>query len=123
MRGRDLALCLVFAVALPAGQLLFNWASLANAQMTGALPWRLLGNLPLIAALGWYGLTALIWFYILTRLPLSAAYPFSILGSGLAPLGAWLVFGAPFTWTMAAGFALMLAGLAIITRAQAGAQA
>ncbi|WP_304219686.1 EamA family transporter [Phenylobacterium aquaticum] len=120
MKTRDAVLCGAFALALPAGQLLFKWASIQDAGIVGPLPWRLLRNLPLIGALGWYGLTALIWFYILTRMPLSQAYPFSILGSALAPVAAWLVFGSPLSWTMAAGFVLMFAGLAIITRAQRG---
>ena len=118
MKAKDAVLCGAFAVALPAGQLLFKWASVYDAGISGALPWRLLRNGPLIGALGWYGLTALIWFYILTRMPLSQAYPFSILGSALVPVAAWLVFGSPLTWTMAAGFVLMFAGLAIITGAQ-----
>jgi drug/metabolite transporter (DMT)-like permease len=118
MDRRDAVLCGAFALALPAGQLLFKWASVEDGRIGGALPWRLMRNLPLMGALGWYGLTALIWFYILTRMPLSKAYPFSILGSGLAPLGAWLVFGSPLSWSVAAGFVLMLAGLAIITGSQ-----
>ncbi len=116
---KDTLLCAAFAVAMPAGQLMFKWAATYDATLAGPLPLRVLRNLPLMGAFGWYGLTALVWFYILTRLPLSQAYPFSILGSALAPLAAWLIFGETMTGQMAAGFALMLAGLVVVTRAQA----
>lgn len=119
MGPKDTLLCIAFALAVPLGQLMFKWASAYDAALSGPLPLRLVQNLPLVGAFGWYGLTALIWFYILTRAPLSRAYPFSILGSALAPVAVWLVFREPMTWRMAAGFPLMLAGLVVITRAQA----
>ena len=116
---KDTLLCSAFAIALPAGQLMFKWASIYNQSLTGPLPLRLLRNWPLMGAFAWYGLTALVWFYILTRVPLSQAYPFSILSSALVPVAAWLVFKEPVNWSMAGGFALMLAGLLVILRAQA----
>jgi drug/metabolite transporter (DMT)-like permease len=119
MGPKDTLLLVAFAVATPLGQLLFKWASAYDAALEGSLPWRLVCNLPLMGAFGWYGLTALLWFYILTRAPLSRAYPFAILGSALAPVAIWLVFREPMTWRMVAGFPLMLAGLVVITRAQA----
>ena len=68
----------------------------------------------LMGAFAWYGVTALFWFYVLTRVPLSSAYVFSLVGSGLVPLIAWAVFKEPFSWTLLAGYALMLAGLTVI---------
>ena len=77
-----------------------------------------LAGLGLIGAFAWYGLTALFWFYILTRVPLSLAYPFSIVGSGLVPLVAWLVFKEPLDWRFAVGYLLMLTGFAVIMQGQ-----
>lgn len=111
MTPKEIALCAGFALALPAGQIMFKWAALFDKQLTAALPWRLLQNLPLLGAFAWYGLTALLWFYILTRVPLSQAYAFSMLGSGLVPLFAWLLFKEQMSWHVAAGFMLMLGGL------------
>jgi len=117
MRPRDVALCSGFAVSLPLGQLLFKAAALHQRGLEGPLLLRLLGNGPLIGAFGWYGLSALLWFYILTRIPLSRAYLFSILGSALVPLLAWLTFQEPMSWRLAAGYALMLGGFVVIMRA------
>ena len=79
---------------------------------------RLATNAPLIGAFAWYGLTALFWFYILTRVPLSLAYAFSIVGSGLVPLVAWLVFKEPLDWRFPLGYLLMLTGFAVIMTGQ-----
>jgi drug/metabolite transporter (DMT)-like permease len=111
MTSKDLMLCSAFAVALPVGQLMFKWAALYDAGRSGSPLLRVATNWPLVGAFGWYGVTALLWFYILTRLPLSLAYPFSILGSGLVPVFAWLILKEPLGWRFAGGYALMLGGL------------
>lgn len=121
MTRTNLLLCAAFAVALPIGQTLFKWAALTNAKLSGPLVLRLATNGPLILAFAWYGLTALFWFYILTRVQLSAAYTFSILGSGLVPLLAWLIFKEPLGWRYAVGYAVMLAGFLVILQGQARA--
>jgi drug/metabolite transporter (DMT)-like permease len=112
-------LCAGFALALPLGQTLFKWAAVYDRQLAGPLPIRMATNLPLMGAFAWYGVTALFWFYILTRVPLSLAYAFSIVGSGLVPLVAWLVFKEPLGWRFAVGYLLMLAGFMVIMQGQA----
>ena len=118
--AKDMLLCAGFSLALPIGQTLFKFAAVQNARLSGPLVVRLLSNLPLIAAFAWYGLTALFRFYILTRVPLSLAYAFSIVGSGLVPLVAWLVFKEPLDWRFALGYLLMLVGFAVIMQGQRG---
>jgi multidrug transporter EmrE-like cation transporter len=118
MTLKDMLLCAGFSLALPIGQTLFKFAAVNNARLQGPLVVKLLTNIPLLGAFAWYGLTALFWFYILTRVPLSLAYAFSIVGSGLVPLVAWLVFKEPLDWRFAAGYALMLTGFAFIMSGQ-----
>jgi multidrug transporter EmrE-like cation transporter len=115
---KDIALCAGFSLALPIGQTLFKFAAVNNTRLQGPLLVKLVTNVPLIGAFAWYGLTALFWFYILTRVPLSLAYAFSIVGSGLVPLVAWLVFKEPLDWRFAVGYLLMLAGFAVIMQGQ-----
>ncbi|HEY2359385.1 MAG TPA: hypothetical protein VGH86_18195 [Phenylobacterium sp.] len=117
---KDALLCAGFSLALPIGQTLFKFAAVNNARLSGPLIVRLVTNVPLIGAFAWYGLTALFWFYILTRVPLSTAYAFSIVGSGLVPLVAWLVFKEPLDWRFALGYLLMLSGFAVIMQGQRG---
>ena len=116
MTLKDMALCSVFAVALPLGQMLFKWGAVYNERLTGPFLARVIVIWPLIGAFAWYGVTALLWFYVLTRVPLSLAYAFSLVGSCLVPLAGWLVFKEQASWSMVAGYALMLAGLFLVVR-------
>ena len=116
MSPKDMALCSVFAVALPLGQMLFKWGAVYNERLSGPFLGRVLMNWPLIGAFAWYGVTALLWFYVLTRVPLSLAYAFSLVGSCLVPLAGWLVFKEQGSWSMVAGYILMLAGLFLVVR-------
>jgi len=118
MSLRDLLMCCLFAVVMPTGQIMFKWAALTHARLDGALPLRLLKNLPLLGAFAWYGLTALFWFYILTRVPLSRAYAFAVVGSSLVPVFAYFIFKEPMSWRYAAGYALMILGLLVVMQAQ-----
>ena len=118
MTLKDMLLCAGFSLALPIGQTLFKFAAVNNERLHGPLVVRLLTNVPLLCAFAWYALTALFWFYILTRVPLALAYSFSIVGSGLVPLVAWLVFKEPLDWRFAAGYFLMLVGFAVIQSGQ-----
>jgi multidrug transporter EmrE-like cation transporter len=113
---KDMALCSVFAVALPLGQMLFKWGAVQDARLAGPFLWRVAQNAPLIGAFAWYALTALLWYYVLTRVPLSTAYAFSLVGSCLVPLAGWLVFKEHASWTMGLGYLLMIAGLFLIVR-------
>jgi drug/metabolite transporter (DMT)-like permease len=115
---KDIALCSVFAVVLPLGQVLFKWGAVYHSRLSGPFLLRVIQNGTLIGAFAWYGLTALFWFYILTRVPLSTAYAFSIVGSGLVPLVAWVVFKEPLGWRFVVGYALMLAGFLVIMQGQ-----
>lgn len=119
MKLADVGLCVGCALALPLGQAMFKYAAIYNARLSGPLVLRVITNWPLIAAFAWYGITALVWFYTLTRVPLSIAYVFSIAGSALVPLTAWLVFKEPLSWRFAAGYALMMVGFVVIMTAQA----
>jgi len=117
---KDVLLCAGFSLALPIGQTLFKFAAVNNARLSGPVLVKLVTNVPLIGAFAWYGVTALFWFYILTRVPLSIAYAFSIVGSGLVPLVAWLVFKEPLDWRFALGYLLMLGGFAVIMQGHQG---
>lgn len=113
---QNFLLCLGFSFALPAGQMLFKWGADYSKGIDGGFVQKVVFNYPLIGAFGWYGLTALFWFYILTRVPLSLAYPFSILGAGLVPILAWILFRETITPQAWLGYAIMLIGFLLIAR-------
>jgi len=119
MKPQDLALCAGFAVALPIGQVMFKWAAIRQGELSGTLVAKLIQNYPLMLAFAWYGASALLWFYILTRVPLSQAYPVAILGGALVPLFAWFFFKEQVSWQLVVGYGLMLAGLFLTQRGAA----
>jgi multidrug transporter EmrE-like cation transporter len=107
------ALCLLMALALCAGQILFKMASLT--QTVGSFSFaRLLTSPWFLAAACLYALTTVLWVYILTRMPLSLAYSFTLLGAALVPLAAYFIFAEPVGMKLGIGMVFVLAGLYII---------
>ena len=116
LSGLDLALCLAFSLALPAGQVLFKLGAEQTRRIDGGIVAKVMLNLPLMGAFAWYGLTSLLWVYILTRAPLSQVYPFSILGAALTPILAVLLFRESLGLQAWLGYAVMLAGFVLVMR-------
>jgi drug/metabolite transporter (DMT)-like permease len=114
--GLDLGLCLAFSLALPAGQVLFKLGAEQTRRIDGGVIAKVALNLPLMGAFAWYGLTSLLWVYILTRAPLSQVYPFSILGAALTPILAVLLFREYLPAQAWLGYAVMLAGFMLVMR-------
>jgi undecaprenyl phosphate-alpha-L-ara4N flippase subunit ArnE len=108
---------LCFPVAIAAGQILFKRAA---AQMTGVSgPWLWeLARLPSMwLALALYAVSTLLWVKILTTVPLSRAYPFVALAFILVPAAGYLFFDEPINGRLAAGTALIIAGVIVAVRA------
>jgi multidrug transporter EmrE-like cation transporter len=71
---------------------------------------RVLGGLTL------YFLSAALWLLVLSRLPVSAAYPFVGLGFVLTMLFGWLALGEPLGASRIGGTALVAIGVVLIAR-------
>ena len=110
----------LFSILLACGQLLFKRA----AQTITGLPLsRMAATLavsgPLWTALLLYGGSTLLWVWILSRIPLSQAYPWVALGSIIVPLAARLLFGEivePVFWLGA----IMIAAGIVVTQIGSG---
>lgn len=106
----------LFSVLMGAGQILFK---LAAERLDDA---HHLGSKLLAAAMSpyvWgagilYAVASLLWVLILTRVPLSAAYPVTTLTIVLVPLVSWACFGDPITPRMLAGMFTILFGVWLI---------
>jgi len=112
----DIFLCLGFSLALPVGQLMFKWGAEYSRGLDGGFIAKLVFNWPLMGAFAWYGLTSILWFYILTRTPLSVAYPFSLVGAALVPIVGWVVFREAMTFNSLIGYVLIIAGMVFVMR-------
>ncbi|HEY0042969.1 MAG TPA: hypothetical protein VGB62_00335 [Allosphingosinicella sp.] len=117
MSSKLVTLCIIFALSLSGGQILFKYAAtswVAN-EKRGSSIFAILSP-ALILAFAVYGCTALLWIYILRNVPLSKAYVFSIAGSALVPLAAWALFREPVTPQYWVGFAFLLVGAYLCAR-------
>jgi len=105
----------VFTVILAAGQVLFKKVGLTIAGLPLASGLRGALCAPLLyGALALYGLATLMWVWILSRVPLSQAYPWVAFGTVLVSLLGWCVFGERLVPTFWIGMMLIVAGLLVI---------
>ena len=63
-----------------------------------------------------YGLATVLWLYILQRIPLSIAYPFSALAMLIVPIFSFLIFKERLSYSYFMGSILIVSGIAIISR-------
>ena len=105
-------LLLLFSLTLAAGQLLFKLGANqgeAARSLAGAL--ELLLRPAIFCALILYGGATLLWTYLLTKIPLTVAYPFAALAFVFVPLGARFLLGEPLSLRYGVGMGLILAGI------------
>ena len=103
------ALLLLTLVLLALGQVMFKYA----AQSIQFSQPRTLLSVPLGLALIVYALATVAWLGVLTRLPLSVAFPFYGLTFLLVPLFARRFLGEPVGWATYVGGLVILVGIAI----------
>lgn len=100
----------IFTLAL--GQVLFKYAS--NAFQPGCLTSYL--SLPLLGALSIYAIATVMWLLVLTRTPLSVAFPFYGLSFIFVPLLARLMLGETLRASTIIGGVIILLGVAVSSR-------
>lgn len=61
-----------------------------------------------------YGLATVLWLFILTKIPLSTAYPLQSLAYIIAVFGAFFIFGEAVTVWKIAGVLLIMIGVSLI---------
>ena len=64
-----------------------------------------------VAGLACYGLSAVLWLFVLSRTPLSTAYPFIALGIIVIVTAGHLTFGERLSFTKLSGVALITIGI------------
>lgn len=114
----SLALVLFSVVAAASGQLMLKYgmqSATARSHSTGGSLVLAVATTPwVIGGLAIFAVSAVAWLGVLSRLPLSVAYPFNALGY-IAILGASIVFlherANLLTW---AGSLIVVAGLVIV---------
>ena len=98
-------------VGIATGQMLFKKAALAINEASGLSAWIFNGWL--LAALALYGLTTLLWVWILKHVPLHMAYPFMALAFLIVPVLGYLVLGEDISLKVFIGSLFIIVGVVI----------
>ena len=71
---------------------------------------------PVLCGLACYGVSLLLWLYVLGRVEVSFAYPFLALGFVLVAVAGWQWLGEPMPPARATGIGIILAGVLVLAR-------
>lgn len=71
-------------------------------------------NIPILSGFVLYALSAVVWIFALSRVPLSIAYPMVALSYVLVVFLSWLLFHEPVSAMRILGLALIMVGVIII---------
>jgi len=116
MNSTTINLVSLFVVsgALAAGQILFKrlGLSLQGQELVSGLL-SLARNPQLYLALAIYGFATILWIWVLSRIPLTRAYPWIAATTAVIPLLGWLVFDERVAGQYWIGLLLIIAGLAL----------
>ena len=122
MKGPQFALVLTGVLLNAIAQLLLKAGagSLADIELRASnaatIAGRLIFNVPIIAGLGCYVLSVVVWILALARVEVSVAYPMLSLGYVVNALAAWWLFGESLGGARIAGIGVILVGVWLVAR-------
>ena len=103
---------LVFTLSLAAGQILFKKTALAMSGVPFVEGLRAVLVEPLLyAALALYGLTTLLWIWLLSRIPLTQAHPFMAASIIIVPVLSVLLLGERVSYVFWIGITFVTVGV------------
>ena len=92
------------------GEFAFTWANVIPIGTKLAL------NPPILAGLGCYVVSVVVWILGLSRVPVSVAYPMLSVGYILNALAAWMLFGESLTAQKLVGIGFIIVGVYLVAR-------
>lgn len=122
MKGPQFALVLTGVLLNAIAQLLLKAGagSLANVELRASnaamIASRVIFNVPIIAGLGCYALSVVVWILALARVEVSVAYPMLSLGYVVNALAAWWLFNESLSGARMAGIGIILVGVWLVAR-------
>jgi multidrug transporter EmrE-like cation transporter len=118
MKIAHILLLLLFAVGMGFGQLLLKFAAQRQApNVEQDLVLRLLTMVfdwPFVLGAAWYALMLVYWVWLLTFLPLSRAYPFTLVSLAVAAVGSSIFFQEQLSARFGLGLLVIAAGLLLV---------
>ena len=89
--------------------------TLANAWPIG---WKVAQNIPIISGLTLYVISVVVWLLVLSRVPVSFAYPMLSIGYILNAIAAFYLFGEPLTSLRMLGIFVIISGVYLVAQSQ-----
>jgi multidrug transporter EmrE-like cation transporter len=77
---------------------------------------QLLLNPPILAGLGCYVVSVVVWILALSRVPVSVAYPMLSLGYVVNAFAAWMLFGESLAVQKLVGVGFIIVGVYLVAR-------
>ncbi|MGZ9583942.1 EamA family transporter [Paenibacillus marinisediminis] len=100
-------------ILLVIGQIMFKF----GLQQSGGLNWiKLIVSPSIWVGFALYGIGTVLWFIVLSRLPLGVAYPMQSLAYVLAMFAAVWLFGETLTLSKIVGVLVILFGVYLIAK-------
>jgi len=115
-------LLILFSVSLAStGQMLLKYGMIKVGRISGieSIPSKLLTALInpfVLLGLFVFGISALSWLIVLSRVKLSIAYPMVSLGYAAVVILSWLIFKEPLKLVSLVGCAVVIVGVFLISR-------
>jgi multidrug transporter EmrE-like cation transporter len=119
----ELILFVLFSVLLSSGsQVLMKYGmsstEIQTAMESAAGPMRIAVAIatspPILLGLVCFGLSAVVWLFVLSKIPLSTAYPFVALGIAITVAAGRMIFGEPVTLAKLLGVVLIIVGVTTV---------
>ncbi|NUK29791.1 EamA family transporter [Parageobacillus sp. VR-IP] len=111
----NFVLILLNTVILVAGQFLWKYGMMKTTFKLDPLSIiKILFSPFIFSGLVMYGFATILWLFILSRVPLSIAYPVQSIAYVLAVFGAYFVFHEPLSPTKIIGVILIILGVSLI---------
>jgi multidrug transporter EmrE-like cation transporter len=122
MKGAQLALVLTGVLLNAVAQLLLKAGAgtIADLELKPgnalAIAGRVIFNLPIIAGLGCYAISVVVWILALSRVEVSVAYPMLSVGYVLNAFAAWWLFGESLNAMRIGGIGIIILGVWLVAR-------
>lgn len=119
MKLSQVIMVMIFSVGMGLGQLLLKFSAqrqVINSDAGWLLRlFTLFSDWTFLLGIALYGLLLVYWVWLLTFLPLSRAYPFTLLSLVVAAVGSSFFFHEPLTTPFIAGLAIIGVGLIVLS--------
>lgn len=105
---------LLCVVGIAIGQILFKLSAIALKESGSFFEFKAASLL--LSAFVLYGLTTIVWVWVLQKSDLGKIYPLMALAFFLVPLGSWVVLGERFSPQYFIGVALIITGIVVTVK-------